>query len=315
MRSRRVMLSFVDHEYELRQLAQRQPANVSFHTIIDRGLTAFDDPIGPVRPATRTDRAPDRAAGRPRAGAATDGAVVLNTNDVRGATARMMAASLVPDEYYSITPARWPLPRITVRVSASVEVRARPVTWRRPSRSTPAEAHARAPGGRRRALPWSRRSEMITPRRGNLPVRIGRGRARLHSRRRRARRSRSSCLSGPRAEPFGSRSIGIRSRSQTVTSADAGARSIVIITSGVHFRRGVTSFAPRSRRRRTHSVRNVDGGHRSAGSGRGRRGPARVAVEHGLAYSRPRIRAFDERNACGLKCRLPRRALWDRRDC
>ena len=55
----RVMLSFVDHEYELRQLAQRaNRANVSFYIIDPRGLAVFDDPIGPTRPATlEQDRA------------------------------------------------------------------------------------------------------------------------------------------------------------------------------------------------------------------------------------------------------------------
>ncbi len=62
------MLAFVDHGLELRQLAHRaNRANVTFYAVDPRGLAAFDDSIGPMRPATPTQdrqRMAD-AAGRP----------------------------------------------------------------------------------------------------------------------------------------------------------------------------------------------------------------------------------------------------------
>jgi hypothetical protein len=109
----------------------------------------------------------------------TDGAVVLNTNDVRGATARMMAdlGSYYLMNYYSTNPKLdGRFRRITVRVKREgVEVRARP------GYLAPTEAEARAAGvavagapGGPAALPpvVTRALEMITPARGNLPVRI-----------------------------------------------------------------------------------------------------------------------------------------------
>jgi VWFA-related protein len=179
----RVLLSFVDHEYELRQLAQRaNRANVSFYIIDPRGLVAFDDTIGPLRPATPVEdraRMVSRQNGVRELAEQTDGAVVLNTNDVRGATARMMAdlgSYYLMNYYSSNTKLDGRFRRITVRVKREgVEVRARP------GYLAPTEAEARAAGvapagapGGPAALPAivTRALEMITPARGNLPVRI-----------------------------------------------------------------------------------------------------------------------------------------------
>ena len=179
----RVLLSFVDHEYELRQIAQRaNRANVSFYIIDPRGLAVFDDQIGPARPASlEEDRArmSARQNGVRELAQQTDGAVVLNTNDVRGATARMMAdlGSYYLMNYYSTnTKLDGRFRRITVRAKRDgVEVRARP------GYLAPTEAEARAAGvapagapGGPVALPpvVTRALEMITPARGNLPVRI-----------------------------------------------------------------------------------------------------------------------------------------------
>jgi VWFA-related protein len=179
----RVLLSFVDNEYELRQLAQKaNRANVSFYIIDPRGLAAFDDQIGPIRPATpEQDRArlSARQNGVRELAEQTDGAVVLNTNDVRGATARMMAdlgSYYLMNYYSSNSKLDGRFRRITVRVKRDgVEVRARP------GYLAPTEAEARAAGvapagapGGPAALPplVTRALEMITPARGNLPVRI-----------------------------------------------------------------------------------------------------------------------------------------------
>ena len=179
----RVLLSFVDHEYELRQIAQRaNRANVSFYIIDPRGLAAFDDTIGPQRPAAPDEdraRLSARQNGVRELAEQTGGVVVLNTNDVRGATARMMAdiGSYYLMNYYSTNPKLdGRFRRITVRVKREgVEVRARP------GYLAPTEAEARAAGvaaalppGSRAALPpaVTRALEMIAPARGNLPVRI-----------------------------------------------------------------------------------------------------------------------------------------------
>ncbi|MBY0495315.1 MAG: VWA domain-containing protein [Cyanobacteria bacterium] len=129
----RSLLAFLDHTIELRQLAQRaNRANVTFYAVDPRGLAAFDDSIGPMRPATpeqdRT-RMASRQGGLRELANNTDGAVVLNTNDVKGGVARMLAdlgASYVM-QYYSTNPKLDGRFRsIAVRVTRpGVEVRAR----------------------------------------------------------------------------------------------------------------------------------------------------------------------------------------------
>ena len=130
----RSMLAFVDHSLELRQLAQRaNRANVTFYVIDPRGLAAFDDSIGPLRPAAPSE---DRARLSARHGGVrelafnTDGAVVLNTSDVKGGVARMMADlnSYYLLQYYSTNPKLdGRFRQISVRVKRpGVQVRARP---------------------------------------------------------------------------------------------------------------------------------------------------------------------------------------------
>jgi VWFA-related protein len=129
----RSMLAFVDHTLEVRQLAQRaNRANVTFYAIDPRGLAAFDDAIGPMRPATPSQdvsRMAARQGGLRELAESTDGAVVLNTNDVKGGVARMMAdlSSYYLMRYYSSnTKLDGAFRRITVRVKRpGVDVRAR----------------------------------------------------------------------------------------------------------------------------------------------------------------------------------------------
>ena len=91
----RSMLAFLDHTVEIRLLAQRaNRANVTFYAVDPRGLAAFDDSIGPMRPATPAqdrERMASRQGGLRELAGNTDGAVVLNTNDVKGGVARIMA--------------------------------------------------------------------------------------------------------------------------------------------------------------------------------------------------------------------------------
>lgn len=144
----RLRLAFVDHELEVRQLSHRaNRANVTFYAVDPRGLTAFDDSIGPLRPATPTQdgrRLASRQGGLRELAANTDGAVVLNTNDVKGGLARMMTdlnAYYLMRYYSSNTNLDGRFRRITVRVSRpGVRVRART------GYLAPTEAEARAAG-------------------------------------------------------------------------------------------------------------------------------------------------------------------------
>lgn len=144
----RSMLAFVDHGLELRQLSHRaNRANVSFYVVDPRGLAAFDDPIGPMRPATPAQdrhRMADRQGGLRELAANTDGAVVINANDVKGGVARMMTdlnAYYLLRYYSSNTNLDGRFRRITVRVSRpGVRVRART------GYLAPGETEARAAG-------------------------------------------------------------------------------------------------------------------------------------------------------------------------
>jgi len=247
----RVLLSFVDHEYELRQIAQRaNRANVSFYIIDPRGLAVFDDQIGPMRPATPDDdraRLSSRQNGVRELAGQTDGAVVLNTNDVRGATARMMAdlGSYYLMNYYSSNPKLdGRFRRITVRVKRDgVEVRARP------GYLAPTEAEARAAGvapagapGGPAALPpvVTRALEMITPARGNLPVRIqaagGRGSIRAVVELDPVTLKLPEWATGGTVRLTIDPEKGSGPESQVVTSTlDPGARSVVFAASGNPF--------------------------------------------------------------------------------
>jgi VWFA-related protein len=144
----RSMLAFVDHTLEVRQLGQRaNRANVTFYAIDPRGLAAFDDSIGPMRPATPSQdikRMAARQGGLRELASNTDGAVLLNTNDVKGGVARMMAdlGSYYLMSYYSSnTKLDGRYRRIAVRVKRpGVQVRARE------GYLAPTEAEARAAG-------------------------------------------------------------------------------------------------------------------------------------------------------------------------
>ena len=171
----RLRLAFVDHELEVRQLSHRaNRANVTFYAVDPRGLAAFDDSIGPLRPATPTQdvrRMAARQGGLRELAANTDGAVVINTNDVKGGVARMMAdlnAYYLLRYYSSNTNLDGRFRRITVRVSRpGVRVRART------GYLAPTEAEARAAGVTPRPVslpegvePIVRRVEMTALRRG-----------------------------------------------------------------------------------------------------------------------------------------------------
>ena len=130
----RSLLAFVDHEVEVRMLSQRaNRANVTFYVVDPRGLAAFDDSIGPMRPATPAqdrERMAARQGGLRELAGNTDGAVVLNTNDVKGGVSRMMAdlGSYYLMQYYSTnTKLDGRFRSIRVRVKRpGVQVRARP---------------------------------------------------------------------------------------------------------------------------------------------------------------------------------------------
>jgi VWFA-related protein len=169
----RSLLAFVDHTVELRQLAQRaNRANVTFYAVDPRGLAVFDDSIGPMRPATPGEdrqRMASRHGGLRELALNTDGAVVLNTNDVKRGVARIMADLGVYYlmQYYSRNPKLDGRFRsIAVRVKRpGVEVRARP------GYLAPTEAEARAMNAVKPALPGGaeiikRRVPMTALRRG-----------------------------------------------------------------------------------------------------------------------------------------------------
>lgn len=129
----RSLLALADLQMEFEQLTQRaNRANVSFYPIDPRGLTAFDDPIGPARPAGPVDdarRLSSRQDGLRTLAAATDGTVVLSTS-IERALPRLLTDI---GAYYLLgyvstnqkLDGRYR--RLTVRVKRQgVEVRARP---------------------------------------------------------------------------------------------------------------------------------------------------------------------------------------------
>jgi VWFA-related protein len=130
----RSLLAFLDHGMELRRIAQRaNRANVTFYAIDPRGLTAFDDSIGPLTPASPVAdrvRLSSRQEGLRELALNTDGAVVLNSNDMKAGVARMMndLSSYYLMQYYSTnTKPDGRFRQITVRVKRpGVQVRARP---------------------------------------------------------------------------------------------------------------------------------------------------------------------------------------------
>jgi VWFA-related protein len=178
----RVRLSYIDHELEVRELAQRaNRANVSFYPLDPRGLVAFDDSIGPLRPASPiadSARLRLRQDGLRELADQTDGAAVLNTNNTGPALERILADthSYYLMSYYSTNQKLdGRFRRISVKVKRpDVDVRARP------GYLAPTEAEARAAGattasaGARSAPPpaVTRALDAIVPGRGNLPMRV-----------------------------------------------------------------------------------------------------------------------------------------------
>jgi hypothetical protein len=180
------MLSYIDHELEVRQMAQRaNRANVSFYALDPRGLVAFDaNPVASrtFDPEQDRDRLARRHDGLKVLAEQTDGAWILNTNDTAGALTRILAdtSSYYLLSYYSTNPKLdGRFRRITVRVTrGDVEVR------HRMGYLAPTEAEARAAGampagrpgglGSRTALPpaVTRALDAIVPGRGTVPLRI-----------------------------------------------------------------------------------------------------------------------------------------------
>lgn len=178
----RVMLAFIDHEVQFRELLQRaNRANVSFYPIDARGLIVFDQPTRfDVPPSVDAAWLRDRHENLRMMATQTDGVAVLdNTNDIAGAMQKIFAdvGSYYLFSYYSSNPkldGRFRRIRVEVKRD-NVDVRARP------GYLAPTEAEARAagavperPAGSRPAPPPSvtRALDAIAPGRGNLPVRI-----------------------------------------------------------------------------------------------------------------------------------------------
>ena len=176
----RTMLAYIDHEVEFRELLQvANRANVSFYPIDARGLVVFDTPIEwgvpvDVDAAWLRDRYNDL---RDMA-SQTDGATVLDTNDISGAMQKVFkdVGSYYLMSYYSTNQkldGRFRRLRVEVK-RPGVDVRSRP------GYLAPTESEARAAGvsitrpGARSAPPptVTRALDALAPARGNLPVRV-----------------------------------------------------------------------------------------------------------------------------------------------
>lgn len=172
----RSLIALSDLELEFQQLMQRaNRANVSFYPIDPRGLVAFDDPIGPARPAPPAldrDRLMARQNALRRVADETDGVVVLNTA-IDKALPRLMTDI---GSYYLLgyvstnTKLDGRYRRLTVRVKRpGVTVRARP-GYLAPSAAdmAAAQAPATAAGGRAATSPSA--SALVTDALSRLPV-------------------------------------------------------------------------------------------------------------------------------------------------
>ncbi|HUQ89268.1 MAG TPA: VWA domain-containing protein [Vicinamibacterales bacterium] len=176
----RTMMAYIDHEVEFRELLQlANRANVSFYPIDARGLVVFDTPIEWGVPAgvdaawlrNRYNNLRDMAS-------QTDGATVLDTNDISGAMQKVFkdVGSYYLMSYYSTNQkldGRFRRIRVEVK-RPDVDVRARP------GYLAPTESEARTAGvsitraGERPAPPptVTRALDALAPARGNLPVRV-----------------------------------------------------------------------------------------------------------------------------------------------
>ena len=184
----RLMLAYIDHQVELREMLQRaNRANVSFYPVDARGLVVFDTPIGgpgieqPLPPSVDDARLRQRYDGLRMMADQTDGVAILSsTNAVGAALQRVFAdvGSYYLMSYYSTnTKLDGRFRRISVRVKRDgVDVRSRP------GYLAPTESEARASGvaipdktGRLTPAPpptVTRALDALAPARGNLPVRI-----------------------------------------------------------------------------------------------------------------------------------------------
>ena len=174
----RALLANVDHVIEVRELAQRaNRANVTFYAIDPRGLPAFDDPRIPTTSTADGERLSSRRDALRELAQQTDGAVVLNTNDVRGGAARMLADQswYYVMSYYSSNPKLdGRFRRLTVRTSREgVTIRARP-GYVAPTESEARTATTAVAAARTPATPptLTRAIDAVAPLRGALPVRI-----------------------------------------------------------------------------------------------------------------------------------------------
>lgn len=177
----RVMLAFIDHQVQFRELLQRaNRANVSFYPIDARGLVVFDQPDRWDLPFAVDSAWLRRRHDDLRMMAdQTDGRAVLDTNNVAEAMRKIFTdvGSYYLASYYSSNQkldGRFRRIRVEVKRDKA-EVRARP------GYLAPTEAEARAagatperPAGSPPPPPPSvtRALDAIAPGRGNLPVRI-----------------------------------------------------------------------------------------------------------------------------------------------
>lgn len=242
----RIMLAFIDHQVQFRELLQRaNRANVSFYPIDARGLVVFDQPTRFDLPmnvdnAWLTRRHDDLRMMAQQ----TDGGAVLDTNNIGGAMQKIFAdiGSYYLATYYSSNPkldGRFRRIRVEVK-RENVEVRARP------GYLAPTESEARAagvaperPAGSRPIPPptVTRALDAIAPARGNLPVRIqatgGRGMVRAVVELDSATLKKPEWLSGGTLqltlEPERAAASAKSAPSQTVTMAiEPGQRSITV---------------------------------------------------------------------------------------
>jgi VWFA-related protein len=176
----RTMLSYIDHEFEFRELLQKaNRANVSFYPIDARGLVVFDTPINwGVPPAVDQAWLSKRWDDLRVMAAQTDGEAVLDSSDVSASMKKVFTdiGSYYLLSYYSTNSkldGRFRRIRVEVK-RKDVEVR------NRPGYLAPTEAEARAAGaaieraGSKAGPPptVTRALDAIAPARGNLPIRV-----------------------------------------------------------------------------------------------------------------------------------------------
>jgi VWFA-related protein len=184
----RLMLAYIDHQVELREILQRaNRANVSFYPVDARGLVVFDTPIGgptidkPLPPAMDQELLRQRYDGLRMMADQTDGVAILSsTNAVGAALQRVFAdvGSYYLMSYYSTnTKLDGRFRRLSVRVKRDgLDVRSRP-GYLAPTESEARAAGVAMPDKTGRLTPVApatvtRALDALAPSRGKLPVRI-----------------------------------------------------------------------------------------------------------------------------------------------